>query len=312
MPKLSLERNKGFTLVELLVVIAIIGILIGMLLPAVQAVREAARRISCGNNMKQLALGALNHESAHQVFPTGIQVAENRYEYGWGTFLLPYIEQDNLHDQLSDFITNHTPLNSVPEEIRSQTVPAYMCPSSVLDEVSPFECGRTNYAGNQGSNNGPKDYGGMFNDNSRVSMGEVNDGTSNVIMFGEVDGATLESNLSFPVWIGAYHDGSSQSNVQKDFIRRAVLRRGQHNRPINFENTSNPDESDFHPAVFSGRHTGGVIFSFVDGSVHFISESIELGTVTPGVVGTTNYVQPNGAFLQLIIRNDGVPVNEYE
>ena len=85
------NRNRGFTLVELLVVIAIIGILIGMLLPAVQQVREAARRISCANQIRQLALACHNYESANQEFPVGhVNNVPNRNGWGWATFLLPY------------------------------------------------------------------------------------------------------------------------------------------------------------------------------------------------------------------------------
>ena len=312
MPNVSRQHNRGFTLVELLVVIAIIGILIGMLLPAVQAVREAARRISCGNNMKQLALGALNYESAFQVFPPGVQVEQNRYEFSWGSFLLPYIEQNNLHDLLADDIQNHTPLNQIAEEIRSTTIPAFMCPSSVLDEVSEFNCGRSNYCGNQGTGNGVRDYSGIFNNNSEVGIDQVSDGTSNVIIFGEVDGPAFEPDLSFPVWIGAYSNVATTTPNQHDLTRRAVLRRGKHDRPVNTPNgNSAADESDFHASIYSGRHTGGVMFSFVDGSVHFLEETIETGTITSDFIGSNGYAQPNGAFMQLIMRNDGVPVNEF-
>lgn len=288
--------------------IAIIGILIAMLLPAVQAVREAARRISCGNNIKQLALGAHNYEGSFGEFPVGVQVRNDVFEYGWGVFLLPFIEQLNLHDLLADDVKAHTPLRSIPEEIRSTSIPAFMCPSSILEERSRFNCGRSNYAGNQGSGNGIEDFGGIYNSQTAIEIGQVTDGTSNVIMFGEVDGSSLEADFAFPVWIGAYSDTGTD---RRDLIRRAVLRRGQHDRPVNFENANNPDDSDFHAAIFSGRHSGGVMFAFVDGSVHFISETIELGDNTPDFVGS-NSTLPNGAFMQLIIRNDGVPVNAFQ
>ncbi|MCH2179135.1 MAG: DUF1559 domain-containing protein, partial [Mariniblastus sp.] len=109
----SSPKKKGFTLVELLVVIAIIGILIGMLLPAVQQVREAARRTTCANNARQLSLAMLNYESALGTFPPGlrcdtpadsagiIQDASWKTLWSWGTFVLPYVEQNNLYEVLN-------------------------------------------------------------------------------------------------------------------------------------------------------------------------------------------------------------------
>ena len=110
------RRGNGFTLVELLVVIAIIGILIGMLLPAVQAVREAARRISCANNMRQMSLAMLNFESANQRFPSGMSADQSYLTddsitfaetlmmipgVGWGCIILPFVEQQNQFDAVS-------------------------------------------------------------------------------------------------------------------------------------------------------------------------------------------------------------------
>ena len=91
-------RRRGFTLVELLVVIAIIGILIGMLLPAVQAVREAARRISCANKIHQIAIALHNYESAHMRFPYGWKSDDSPADpgYGWMAYTLPFVEQDNI------------------------------------------------------------------------------------------------------------------------------------------------------------------------------------------------------------------------
>jgi len=129
--------RKGFTLVELLVVIAIIGILIGMLLPAVQQVREAARRTTCMNQLRQIALAALNYESAYQYFPSagdhsqgfdaaGVQfrTAVDRENWGWGFQVLPFMEQNNLYDMRINDGTDGS-----PGKMLSRVVPTFNCPS---------------------------------------------------------------------------------------------------------------------------------------------------------------------------------------
>src|SRR5437667_3726658 len=105
-------RRSGFTLIELLVVVAIIGVLLALLLPAVQKVREAANRMSCTNNLHQIALAAANYESAHRRFPPGINFSPNSPANPWGSppnsgpwvgvlaYLLPYVEQDNVYAQI--------------------------------------------------------------------------------------------------------------------------------------------------------------------------------------------------------------------
>ena len=143
-----MKKSKGFTLVELLVVIAIIGILVGLLLPAVQAAREAARRMQCSNNLKQLALACHNYESAYKSFPMAFapavapyvrnNVNNNQESWGWGAMLLPFIEQGNLHQQLgvNDYslkalIANENPniLNTIARPLLETGVPSFQCPS---------------------------------------------------------------------------------------------------------------------------------------------------------------------------------------
>jgi len=131
MTHFSQISRRAFKLVELLVVIAIIGILIGMLLPAVQQVREAARRSSCSNNLKQLALGALNYESARMVLPNGMNPEWNHHNT-WVMDILPQIEQEALHDQFAGLF-----FHNVASEIAagSTAIPALICPS----ETEPME-----------------------------------------------------------------------------------------------------------------------------------------------------------------------------
>jgi prepilin-type N-terminal cleavage/methylation domain-containing protein/prepilin-type processing-associated H-X9-DG protein len=189
--QLRAKNRHAFTLVELLVVIAIIGILIGMLLPAVQQVREAARRVTCANNIRQLALGSHNYESAHEEFPPGMQqydhtkipglAAESSSPYtvrlfGYTVFmrLLPYVEQDNVYQRM-DFAASAdaAKTNSVnpatgaidADAPSASLVPAYLCPSDAIEnevvEFSSTGTGRaqgffsmTSYAGNQGTHSG--------------------------------------------------------------------------------------------------------------------------------------------------------------
>lgn len=206
----SFKSRRGFTLVELLVVIAIIGILIGMLLPAVQQVREAARRITCANNCRQLGLASLNYESALRglppgwLLPTDDLAAGNESLNGWSiqAQLTPYLEQANFGDQVDfnkgykDPPNSNIQLGSGSTKLTALRVPNYLCPSEVRDEIRDDD----NYPHNYGANAGTWFvYGGNTNKTTgngavqvgRITkMGEFSDGTSNTMMFSEVKAYT--------------------------------------------------------------------------------------------------------------------------
>jgi prepilin-type N-terminal cleavage/methylation domain-containing protein len=170
----SASRRHGFTLVELLVVIAIIGVLVALLLPAVQAAREAARRSQCSNNMKQQGLAALNFESAKGEFPEGVHVwqrdpgsAHGPASFGWGGLILPYIEQSNLGAQYKA-IPNYPNYNWETEtgpggqpnagNLSKSAMPTFACPSDVMPTINDYYNGgkdpfsKSNYVGVAGSN----------------------------------------------------------------------------------------------------------------------------------------------------------------
>lgn len=157
--KKKMPARLGFTLVELLVVIAIIGILIGMLLPAVQMVREAARRVSCSNKIRQVGLALHNYESSFGEFPPGwhVETGEVSPGYGWMAYTLPFVEQANVQVGI-DFEQSIIDMDLVGP--RTQNFDLMLCPSSTksestfllegedpLDSRFPFEIARTHYVG---------------------------------------------------------------------------------------------------------------------------------------------------------------------
>jgi|CXWL01.1.fsa_nt_gi prepilin-type N-terminal cleavage/methylation domain-containing protein len=203
MNRLSPHR-RGFTLVELLVVIAIIGILVALLLPAVQAAREAARRMSCGNNLKQLGLALHNYHDTYKTFPpdaiwhgnakgtTGSATTVRNYT--WIAMVLPFIEQGPLHDQidftrpalisLNAFQVNGSPGIAVE-------IPSLICPSDPGFNTPPRGIGITSYAGNAGWDAHRRKFGdsalaGVFTFYDNTRFQDIVDGTSNTVAIGEV------------------------------------------------------------------------------------------------------------------------------
>jgi prepilin-type N-terminal cleavage/methylation domain-containing protein/prepilin-type processing-associated H-X9-DG protein len=235
-------RRRGFTLIELLVVIAIIGILIALLLPAVQKVREAANRMKCANNLKQMCLAVHNYESTFATLPAGAGPlptkfldVDNDSRASVQALILPYIEQNNKYNQFDlNYEVNGRPENQLA---RQQDISIYLCPSdpstaSFLESGSVAPDGRSNYFGNVGANaySGNLDpaTAGLFNFESNekvfvkngalisVRIGEITDGTSNTAMFSEVKrGNYAGSHPRVDLWDARYF---GFSGADKDLI----------------------------------------------------------------------------------------------
>jgi prepilin-type N-terminal cleavage/methylation domain-containing protein len=182
-------RRKAFTLVELLVVVAIVGVLIGLLLPAIQAVRAAARRSSCMNHVRQLAIACLNFESAHMHFPPGITDDDTDHRSALHTgfvFLLPFMEQGNLATQIDLQQSWQSPANQF---LQTVSVPLFECPDSpsVVSQNGGTIGQASDYAFSKGNdafltNQPPSGISGI---NSEIAFGEITDGASHTFLIGE-------------------------------------------------------------------------------------------------------------------------------
>jgi prepilin-type N-terminal cleavage/methylation domain-containing protein/prepilin-type processing-associated H-X9-DG protein len=288
------ERRAGFTLIELLVVIAIIGVLIALLLPAVQAAREAARRSQCTSNLMQLGIALQNYESAHEMLPPGvvnpkgpIANVPKGYHFSWLTQILPYLEHRNAHSRLNYAAGAYHPSN---DTIRGSVIRVFLCPSDPGNSPSgPAPARVAGFVGGTGPPAGPprlaqSNYAGCYHDveapidvnntgvlylNSSVRYEDIKDGTSSTIFVGE--------KIVDPTDLGwASGTRSTLRNADKPPLGvwvRAALGPGS---PA-ATGTGDPEESQGPNPVggFSSYHPGGANFAFGDGSVRFLKSSMD-------------------------------------
>jgi len=290
-------RKSAFTLVELLVVIAIIGVLIALLLPAVQQAREAARRTQCNNNLKQLGLAMHNYHDTFNVLPPGwidddpYADTTNRNLLGWGVFLLPFLEQSALHDSMkavgafdqkwSAIAEMTTGTAAVPDPYAKTIVNAFICPSDPSAGINTnlHSYGKSNYTGIGGNayiSSATTTPSGTFYDNSPVKFRAIIDGLSNTVVVGERSTVQLSSAgyiKKGTLWIGGTTNGEYYYN-------NAIVTSSDYY-------SINGTAGNFN---ITSAHPGGALFLLGDGSGRFIAETIEgstyqdLGAISDGNV----------------------------
>jgi prepilin-type N-terminal cleavage/methylation domain-containing protein/prepilin-type processing-associated H-X9-DG protein len=334
------KRQSAFTLVELLVVIAIIGILVALILPAIQAAREAARRTSCINNLKQISLALLNYHDVHEEFPLGAYgcvIEDSNAEedgLGWATRILPQIEEQALYDRIEhNSVTGYQDNPWITNQAKSQkgifkqahadgmrpiaggdtVLSLFLCPSVDLPlhmpdgsyypgvaDSQPFAQGIghavSHYKASRGSGDrgmfwppkeGAAEYEYMYDINgdgvldevpkkpmSRVRLTDVTDGASKTILIGEA--AYFIRPHHYPIWMGMFGDDGSVMFQTEDPINCNLS--GVRSFPLTADQIGRtPHGSESDDCAFSW-HTDGAYFAFVDGSVHYLSENVELRT----------------------------------
>ncbi|MDB4749879.1 DUF1559 domain-containing protein [Rubripirellula sp.] len=291
LPERPKATRGAFTLVELLVVIAIIGILVGLLLPAVQAAREASRRMSCQNNLHQIGVALHNYHSAHKQLPSGWIANPRAHESGWGwaSAILPQLEESAAYEDInfSKYIEADT-----HNDVRVKPVEALMCPSDVLEPVffiaegeehddhehdddddehlhedenghnvdeGPhflFQVAKSNYAGVYGTKDIHDDLydgDGLFYGNSRHRFRDILDGLSQTLMVGERDGR-----MGGSIWHGFIHDANAAA--------ARIIGASDHT----------PNSPVGHFEDFRSNHAAGAQFILSDGSVRMITQFIDL------------------------------------
>jgi prepilin-type N-terminal cleavage/methylation domain-containing protein/prepilin-type processing-associated H-X9-DG protein len=313
---LTSRSRKGFTLIELLVVIAIIAILIGLLLPAVQKIREAANRMSCSNKMKQCALATHNYNDVNSTLPVAYWAGpgggqwNNDTNFGppWTVLLLPFIEQDNLYRQVATSVTNYENWSrgiggSADQNwrvISTTKIPTYVCPSDPFANVPGNRAGRDWARGSYGANMGPgATPGGLIggaspaggfglagggpmgvNWGDSVATLSVQDGTSNTILINHMRAGPVNTDIRGS-WAYSVHGCITAANAIGDCYT-------PNDRNCCSDDVAGcVDRPDIAMGCWNGghgqtqarsAHSGGVNAALADGSVRFVRDSVDQRT----------------------------------
>ncbi|MEX0612328.1 MAG: DUF1559 domain-containing protein [Pirellulales bacterium] len=301
------NRRSGMTLIELLVVIAIIGLLVAMLLPAVAASRESARRATCLNNLRQLGLASHHHHAVNKKFPTGLRVAvvdvSGRPTDGTNLFveLLLYFEQDDLHRRW-DYQDNRNNVAGGLNATQAQVIEILLCPSDPLPKLvgeitaantfpPPWSrgfYGMSSYGGSSGKRSmhpgPPPDFPGITRDgifflDSAVRLADVTDGSSNTLLFGERFHHDPVYDLRQPevlpgvapiAELGKWGYVAGPGAMANVTLHTAAK--------INYQTPpgANRPAMDDRVCAFGSGHPGGANFTFADGSARFVTDDLPL------------------------------------
>jgi prepilin-type N-terminal cleavage/methylation domain-containing protein/prepilin-type processing-associated H-X9-DG protein len=301
------RRARAFTLIELLVVIAIIAILIALLVPAVQKVREAAARLQCSNNLKQIGLGCHGYHDSNKRFQGGYNynASTDISEATWLYFLLPYVEQQALF-ATANLSQNFGSLPNANSTINATLPPVYACPSdsTARNWINLYIKG--SYVGNDGIGpmTSPANWDtyasvakfGVFMLNSKIKMVDITDGTSNTALASEIikvnaPGDDLRGVMYYPEG-PLYHHNTGPNSTTADNLRSSIGCVSVTEAPCIGTYTAYNNRSLIMAA--RSRHSGGVNLCLADGTVRFVTNSVTLGTWQ--ALGTINGNEPPGDF----------------
>jgi len=274
-------RWSGFSLVELLVVIAIIGILIALLLPAVQASRESSRRRQCQNNLHQQALAMQGYHAAQKHFPPAFLKPGN---WGWAVWILPQLEENALYQTLSPTTSTISVTSDTTRELA-----VFACPTDASSTIHKFYSGyaKSNYAVSEQVCDG----------GSKIRVSQIIDGTSHTIMIAERD----MQNQAAAIWAGRDTTSGVASVI------------GRPTWPINAVygggTTCCTSDSSCTRYAWASLHSRGANFVFCDGSVHFLADTI---ATDPNQQSCSKPVPANFTLQNLYFRDDGNSVSNME
>ena len=303
--------RNGLTLTELLVVIAVIGILVGLLIPAVQSVRESSRLTHCKNNLRQISIATQNYATSHLHYPAGgISAGEtgSQLSLALHVSLLPLIDQKNIYDRF-----DRTQAYYADENLRLtlNKIPAFLCPSAPIqrtfgspitaeniDGINVFTTHYYGVAGPLGLNSttgvqydfvstsfghGPIPTQGLFFPDRETLRSDIDDGASNSLAFAEYSWSTRGGQSpQYRAWSagpGLRNDGEPSYNLSAKAVHH----------PINSDVMQNSNSW-----TFGSEHPGGASFAAADGSTHFIAEQIDLGVYL--ALASINGSETNAAF----------------